>query len=161
MPLAPFSAGCQSLPLQPTIKLDPSGADSWLVGLCTFWDPVDLPNELSCEAGCFSRHLKPHRCFQSGVLKLYFPVLDPWVARSVSLPSCSGLSAQRCGSTCSTSRCLSHPGLLATALLQVLSSRLPVSTPRTGLDEYFFFNSLFVGLQYSSIFWHFWLFFYF
>ena len=34
---------------------------------------------------------------------------------------------------------------------------LPVSTPPTILNEYFFFNSLVVGLPYSSIFWQFWL----
>ena len=37
--------------------------------------------------------------------------------------------------------------------------RLPVSAPPTGLDECFFFNSFVVGLPYSSIFCHFWLFF--
>ena len=34
---------------------------------------------------------------------------------------------------------------------------LPNSTPPTDLDERFFFNSLVVGLPYSSIFWQFWL----
>ena len=37
--------------------------------------------------------------------------------------------------------------------------RLPVSTPRTGLDECLFFISLVIGLPYSSIFCRFWLFF--
>ena len=41
--------------------------------------------------------------------------------------------------------------LLAT-LPHVLSTQLPVSTPPTSLDECFFFNSLVVGLPYSSIF---------
>ena len=36
---------------------------------------------------------------------------------------------------------------------------LPVSAPPTGLGECFFFNSLLVGLPYSSIFCQFWLFF--
>ena len=36
---------------------------------------------------------------------------------------------------------------------------LPISTPPTGLDECFFFNSLIVGLPYNLIFWQFWLFF--
>ena len=36
---------------------------------------------------------------------------------------------------------------------------LPVSTPPTGLDECFFFNSLVVRLPFSLIFWQFWLFF--
>ena len=51
------------------------------------------------------------------------------------------------------------PGPPATALSRVLSIHLPISTPLTGLDECFFFNSLVVGLPYSSIFCQFWLFF--
>ena len=43
----------------------------------------------------------------------------------------------------------------ATAWLQVLSIWLPISAPPTSLDECFFFNSLVVGLLYSSIFWQF------
>ena len=31
----------------------------------------------------------PHRFFQSEVLMLYFPTLDPWVVQSVSVPCCS------------------------------------------------------------------------
>ena len=54
-----------------------------------FWDPVGLSKELSCKAGSFSCCLNPHRFFQSEVLRLYFPALEPWVVWSVSLPSCS------------------------------------------------------------------------
>ena len=36
--------------------------------------------------------------------------------------------------------------------------QLPISASPTILDECFFFNSLVVGLPYSSIFWQFWLF---
>ena len=50
---------------------------------------MGLSNKLSCEAGSFSWHLNPHRVFESEVLRLYFPVLEPWVAQSVLLPSCS------------------------------------------------------------------------
>ena len=50
---------------------------------------MGLSNELSCEAGSFSCHLNPHRFFQSDVLRLYFPKLEPWVVQSVLLPSCS------------------------------------------------------------------------
>ena len=51
---------------------------------------MGLSNKLSCEAGSFSHCcLNPHRCFQSEVLRLYFPGLEPWVAWSVSPPSCS------------------------------------------------------------------------
>ena len=45
------------------------------------------------------------------------------------------------------------------ALPPILSTRLPVSAPPTGLDTGFFFISLVVRLPYSSIFCQFWLFF--
>ena len=51
------------------------------------------------------------------------------------------------------------PSPPAAALPQVLSAQWPISTPPTGLDQCFFFNSLVVGLPYSSIFCQFWLFF--
>ena len=47
----------------------------------------------------------------------------------------------------------------AAASPQVLSAWLPVSAPLTRLGECFLFNSLVVGLPYSSIFCQFWLFF--
>ena len=43
----------------------------------------------SCEAWSFSCLLNPHRIFQSGVLRLYFPVLESWVGGSISLRSYS------------------------------------------------------------------------
>ena len=49
------------------------------------------------------------------------------------------------------------PGPPAVTLPQVLSALLPVSAPPASLDECFFFNSLVVGLPYSSIFCQFWL----
>ena len=57
------------------------------VGLCMFWGPVGLSSGLSCEAGIFSCHRNPHGFFQSEVLRLYFPTLEPWVAQSVLLPA--------------------------------------------------------------------------
>ena len=51
------------------------------------------------------------------------------------------------------------PSPPAASLPQVLSTWLPVSTPPTGLDECFLFNSLAVRLPYSLIFCQFWLFF--
>ena len=47
----------------------------------------------------------------------------------------------------------------AAALLQVLSTWLPISAPHTSLDECFLFISLVVGLPYRLIFCHFWSFF--
>ena len=69
------------------------------------------------------------------------------------------LFARKCGTTRSASHCLIH---LFFQPLPCHTSSLPwppVSVPPTGLDECFFFNSLVVGLLYSWIFWHFWLFF--
>ena len=71
-------------------------------------------------------------------------------------------------SCCLTASCsFAHPApqsatslrLPAAALPRVLSTWLPVSAPPTGLDEYFFFISLVVGLPYSSFSCQFWLFF--
>ena len=80
----------QSPPPLFTSELGPSGTDSQVGGLCTFYDPVGPSNGLSCEAGIFSCYCPPpHRCFQSEAVRLYFPTLGPWVERTVSLPGCS------------------------------------------------------------------------
>ena len=125
---------------------------------------MDLSNELSCEAGCFSHHLNPTGFWLliSG-LKLYFPELEPWVARSASQYTSCCLAGQL--QLCPPRSTIHHPtpqsttplGPPATALLGVLSTWLPVSTPPTNLDECFFFISLVVGLPYSLIFCQFWL----
>ena len=86
MPLAWLSTAFQSLPLLPTNKLGPSGADSQVVGTCVY---SRTSSELSCEARSFSCPCNPHRFLQPEGLRLYFPMLDPWVAQSVSLPSSS------------------------------------------------------------------------
>ena len=62
-----------------------------------------------------------------------------------------------CSLACPVPQSTTSLGLPATALLQVLSPRLPISAPPTGLDECFFFISLVVRLPYSSIFCQFWL----
>ena len=113
---------------------------------------MGLSIELSCIAGSFSHcHLNPHRFFQSQVLRLYCPVLEPWVAQSVSLPSCSSrfIPVQMWG----------HPLCQPPRCHESSPPWLPVSTPPTGTDEYFFLNSLVVRLLYSSIFCQYWLFF--
>ena len=117
---------------------------------------MGLSNKLSYEAGNFSCPLNLYRFFQSEVLRLYFPVLEPCITWSVSLPSCFfwficiqmwNLPVHQ----------LPHCPPVA-ALLWILSTWLPVSaSPTVGLDECFFFNSLVVRLPYSSIFWQFWL----
>ena len=89
-----------------------------------FYDPVGLSNELFCEGESFSCCRSPHRFFQSEVLRLYLPMLEAWVAWSVSSPVIPpGLSALRCGTTCSISHRLAkhplHPGCPSPPLLPV------------------------------------------
>ena len=112
---------------------------------------MGLSNELSREAGSFSHcRLNPHRFVQSDILRLFFlpgtlgcvVCLAPKLFLLVYLHANVGL-----------------PTPPAAASLRVLSAWLPVSTPPTGLDDCFFFNSLVVGRPYSSIFWKLWLFF--
>ena len=86
MPLAQLLCGFQSLLLILRSKLGPSGADSWVGGFVYI---LGVSNELSCKAGSFSHCHNPHRFLQPEVLRLSFPTLEPWVAWSVSLPSCS------------------------------------------------------------------------
>ena len=123
---------------------------------------MGLSSELSCEARSFSHCHNPHRFFQAEVLRLYFPALEPWVVRSVSLPSCSFQYIHMEMWDRPLHQLLPHP--LPGSILQPPPCRmfslpqLPVSAPPTSLDECFFFNSLVVGLPHSSIFWQFWLF---
>ena len=113
---------------------------------------MGLSSELSYEAVSFSHcHLNPHRCFQSEALRLYFSALESWVVRSVSLPSSSSQFIH--------TQMSDHPVChFACLVLQWPPCRV-LFTPSTSLDECFFFNSLVVGLPYSSIFCQFWLFF--
>ena len=104
---------------------------------------------LSCEAGSLPCHLNPHKFLQPEVLSLYFPALDPWVVGSVSLPSCS--SQFICPQMWDCPLCQPPP------CCKFSLPHLPVSAPPIGLDECFFFNSLVVRLQYSSVFSQFWL----
>ena len=113
---------------------------------------MGLSNELSCEAGSFCCcRLNPHRCFQSEVLRLYFPMLQLWVAWSVSLPSCSSRVIRMQmwdGSVLLLPSCFesSLPSCPTPPLLQVWMN---VSSLSPWL----------LGLPYSSIFCEFWLFF--
>ena len=89
MLLAQLLAGFQSPAPLLTNKLGPSGADSpggWFC-VCsrTLWvSPMNSSVSLGISAMS-----APHRFFQSEGLRLYFPVLEPWIVWSVSLPSCS------------------------------------------------------------------------
>ena len=120
---------------------------------------MGISNELSCEVGTFSCCCNPHRFFQSEVLRLYFTLVEPWVAQYVWLPSYSSwfICMQMWGGR-STSHHLTCPSPSAADWLGVLSIWLPTSAPPTGLDECFF-NSLVVRPPCSSIVCQFWLFF--
>ena len=73
---------------------------------------MGLSNKLSCEAGSFSHHCNPPMFFQSEVLRLYFPALDPWFAQSISLHSCSScFNHMQMWDCWSTSRCLASSPL--------------------------------------------------
>ena len=105
---------------------------------------MGLPSELSCEAGSFSHHCNAHRILWPEVFRLYFPTLEPWVVQSVLLPSCSSwLICTRMWVCSHLVTCPCHPSFLSLPLLPVWMN---------------FFNSLVVGLPYSSIFWQFWYF---
>ncbi|KAF6125267.1 hypothetical protein HJG60_009786 [Phyllostomus discolor] len=115
--------------------------------------PVRLgvsPIATSTPTGVFSQRLRgfisPH--WNCGLLSLSrSPVVAP------------SLSALECGTAQSASLHIAYPGPPVTTLPRVLSAWLLVSTPLSGLAECVFFNSLVVGLPYSSIFCQFWLFF--
>ena len=166
MALALLSAGFQSLPPLPTIKLGPSGADSWVGGLVHTLGPCGSLQRTLLWGWEFLPLLpQPPRVFSIRGLRLYFPTLEPWVARSTSfllVCLCTNVGLQ---------------GLLAVALPSLFHNppphwvcqspscckssppRLSISAPPTGLDECFFFISLVVGLPCSSIFCQFWVFF--
>ena len=152
MVLSLLSAGFQSLPLLPTIKLGTSGAASrmggfvYVVGPCGVsptTSPVRLgvsPAATSTPAGVFNQRFEA-----------YFPELELWVAWSVtgSTSCCLTGQLQLCPS-CST---ICHLARSASCCLAVSPlHQAAVSTPPTGLDECFFFTSLVVRLPYSSIF---------
>ena len=80
---------------------------------------MGLSNELSCEAGSFSCHHSPHKCFQSEVRGFISP-LEPWVA---------GLSRPQLSLPVDPQTNVGPPAPPAAALPRVLSTRLPVSAP--------------------------------
>ena len=103
---------------------------------------------------------QPQQVFSVRGFEALFPPLGPWIMQSVSLLSCSSRFIHtKCGTACSTSYVLTHLVLQPLPCLESSPPWLSVSAPPTGLNECFFFNSLVVGLPYSSIFWQFWLFF--
>ena len=122
---------------------------------------MGLSNKLSCEAGSFSLHrLNPHRFFQSEVLRLYHPTLEPWVVQSVWLPSCSSqfIHTQMWDNLlCQPLLSPPRSSSLSLAVYESSPPWIPISKTPPDPDECFYFNSLVVRLPYSLIFWQFWL----
>ena len=121
---------------------------------------MGLSSELSCEAGCFSScQCNPHRSLQPELFRLHFLALDPWVAWSVSLPSCSFCFICTHMWDCPVCQPPPLPPSPPASTLPGDLSALAALLRPSYLDECFFFNSLVVGLSYSLIFGQFWLFF--
>ena len=124
--------------------LGPRGPLQWTI----LWDSQFLPPP------------KPNRFLQPEVFRLYFlstgtlgcmVYLAPQLFLPVYLHANVGAPAPPTTTL---------PALVLQVLpcLEYSLPGLPLSTPPTGLDECFFFNSFIVRLPYSSIFWQFWLF---
>ena len=95
---APLSAGFQSLPLPPTIKLSPSGTVSRVGGLVHALSPCGSLQWPLLWGWEFLLLLpQPPGVFSLRGLRLYFPALEPWVRRSALLHTvCPGLSMREC-----------------------------------------------------------------
>ena len=90
MYLAPLSDGFQSLPPLPIIKLCPAGADSQVGGFVNVLGPCgSLQRTLLHGWEFLLLPPQPPQVFSVRGLRFYFPMLEPWVARSALLPSCS------------------------------------------------------------------------
>ena len=165
MALAPLSAGFQSLPLLPTMKLGPSGADSRVGELVHTLGPCgSLQRPLLW--GWESFLLPPQNPWASSIrgLRLYFPTLEPWVTPSASLPAIRpSLSVCECGAAGSAGGQTACP--VRPALRQSWSRHGQASPLRTGACLHhsyrsgwmFIFYFLGVGLPCRSIFRQFWL----
>ena len=88
MPLAQLSASFQLLPLLHTRKLGLSGDDSCVGGLVYILKPCkSLQWTLLWGWECLLLPQSPQE-FSIRGLRLYFPMLESWVAKSYLLPSC-------------------------------------------------------------------------
>ena len=141
MVLAPLSAGLQSLPLLPTIKLGPSGADSRVGGLaftCSrpLWvSPMNStvmlgvsPTAASTPMGVFNQRFEALFPRTGALGCAPPPFLPVYLCANVGL---QGLLAGR-------TACPVQQSALSLCLARQCDSsqpRLPVSTPPTCLDE--------------------------
>ena len=140
----------ESLPPLPTSKLGPSGADSRVGGFVYILGPCGSLQQTLLWGWVFLLTPQPPQFFSVrdfwGFISLYWnPGLCGLSYSPVVSPS---LSACKCGTTHSSSRCLAmsflHPSCPSLSLLLVWMN-VPSLTP------------LVVRFSYSSIFWQFWL----
>ena len=83
-----LSTGPQSFTPLPTIKLGPSGANSWVSGPVHTLGPCgSLQQPLLWGWESLLLLPQPPRAFSIRGLRLYFPALEPWVMRSALLPA--------------------------------------------------------------------------
>ena len=158
MALVLLSASFPSLPPLPASKLGAPGTDSQVGGFVYTLGPCgSLEQTLLWGWEFLLLPPQPPQVFSIRGLRLYFPELEPWVAWSVSLPSCS---SRFIGMRMRDRPLYQLPPRWVHQPLPCCESSLPwlpISTPPTGLYECFFFISLVVRLPYSSIFCQFWL----
>ena len=134
MLLALHSTSSQSYPPSPTIKLGPSGADSWVGGPVYALGPCGSPQWTLLWCWEFLPLPQPPQVFSVRDLETSFPhtgtlgcafylapqlFLQVYLHVNVGLPSLQATSSS---------------GPPAALLPQVLSTQLPVSTPPTNLD---------------------------
>ena len=175
MALALLSAGFQSLPLLPTSKVGPFGADSQVGGLVYILGPCGSRQRTLLCSWEFLLLPQPLRVFFIQRLEALFPdtvtlgctvclahqlFLLVYLHMNVGLPSL--LAATLPTLVCQLPFHPLHrpppcPILQLPPCLESSLPQLPVSAPSTGLDESFSFNSLVLRLPCSLIFWQFWL----
>ena len=99
---------------------------------------MGVSNDLSREAGSLSHHRNPHRFFLPEILRFYFPMLVPWVARfhsPVVLPSYLYANVGLPGPSATTSP---TPVLQLPPCCMSSPPWLSVCAPPTSLNECFF-----------------------
>ena len=96
-----------------------------------------------------SRSCNPHSFLQQEVLRLSFPVLEPWVGWSVSLPSCSSRFFCKQMWDHQPPPHLPQPSSHSLAMYSLAPAAFLHPSYKSG---WMFLSSLVVGLPYSSIF---------
>ena len=148
------------LPL-PTIKLCPSGADSWVGEFVYILEPCGSLQQTLLWGWEFLLLPQPPQVFLVRGFKALFPrngILGCVICLAPQLFLLAYLIHTQMWD-CPFLHPLPH---LVHQLLPCCESsppQLPISAPPTCLDEYFFFHSLVVRFPYRSIFCQFWLFF--